>query len=77
MPRNSHQPDAWAVPIRMSRILPRLRHAGLAAALWASVSVGAAPRPMDRIVAVVNDEVITSIELERRVNTAEGQLKRQ
>lgn len=77
MPRNSHQPDAWAAPNRVSRILPRLRHAGLAVALWASVSVGAAPRPLDRIVAVVNDEVITSIELERRVNTAEGQLKRQ
>jgi peptidyl-prolyl cis-trans isomerase SurA len=55
----------------------RTIHAILALALWASVSVSAAPRPLDRIVAVVNDEVITSVELERRVGSTETQLKRQ
>jgi peptidyl-prolyl cis-trans isomerase SurA len=50
----------------------------LAVALCTSVSVGAAtPRQLDRIVAIVNDEVITSVEVERRVNVAETQLKRQ
>jgi len=47
------------------------------AAVCVSASVRAAPRPLDRIVAVVNDEVITSAEVERRVNAAEMQLKRQ
>jgi peptidyl-prolyl cis-trans isomerase SurA len=46
-------------------------------AFCASASVWAAPRSLDRIVAVVNDEVITSVELERHVGTAELQLKRQ
>jgi peptidyl-prolyl cis-trans isomerase SurA len=46
-------------------------------AFCASASVWAAPRLLDRIVAVVNDEVITSVELERHVGTAELQLKRQ
>jgi peptidyl-prolyl cis-trans isomerase SurA len=55
----------------------RTIHAILALALWASVSVSAAPRSLDRIVAVVNDEVITSVELERRVGSTEAQLKRQ
>jgi peptidyl-prolyl cis-trans isomerase SurA len=49
----------------------------LASALCAATSAWAAPHPLDRIVAVVNDEVITSVELERRVNAAETQLKRQ
>ncbi len=51
--------------------------AALAVALCASGSVWAAPRALDRIAAVVNDEVITSAEVERRVNVAETQLKRQ
>jgi peptidyl-prolyl cis-trans isomerase SurA len=50
----------------------------LAAALCTSGSASPATlRQLDRIVAVVNDEVITSVELERRVNVAETQLKRQ
>jgi len=48
----------------------------LAAALWVP-PVCAAPRALDRIVAVVNEEVISSVELDRRVNAAEAQLKRQ
>jgi peptidyl-prolyl cis-trans isomerase SurA len=59
-------------PIRLG-----LRQAALVAALWATVSVWAAPKPLDRIVAVVNDEVITSVELEHRLASAEAQLKRQ
>jgi peptidyl-prolyl cis-trans isomerase SurA len=50
--------------------------ATLVAALWAGAPASAAPRPLDRIVAVVNDEVITSVEVERRLNTTEAQLKR-
>jgi peptidyl-prolyl cis-trans isomerase SurA len=49
----------------------------LAVALLASGPVSATPRPLDRIVAIVNDEVITSVELDRRVNSTESQLKRQ
>jgi len=48
----------------------------LVAALWVP-PVCAAPRALDRIVAVVNEEVISSVELDRRVNAAEAQLKRQ
>ncbi len=59
---------------------PPLRYgagcAALAAMLWAGAAWGT-PRPLDRIVAIVNDEVITAVDLERRVNTAEMQLKRQ
>jgi peptidyl-prolyl cis-trans isomerase SurA len=49
----------------------------LAAALCAPTSVWAVPQPLDRIVAVVNDEVITSLELDRRVTVAESQLNRE
>jgi peptidyl-prolyl cis-trans isomerase SurA len=63
---------------RALRPLPAgLGRLALAAALWVSVAAVAAPRPLDRIVAVVNDEVITSIELDRRVAAAETQLKHQ
>jgi len=51
--------------------------AALACALWASLSLAATPRPLDRVVAVVNEDVITAHELERRVSTTEQQLKRQ
>ncbi len=37
----------------------------------------AAPRPVDRIVAVVNDEVVTANELRTRARMAESQLRRQ
>ena len=47
------------------------------AALLAVASVWAAPRPLDGIAAVVNDEVVTSSELDRRVGLALTQLKRQ
>jgi peptidyl-prolyl cis-trans isomerase SurA len=66
---------------RLSRIALTLGRGAAAAALWASASAWAAtPHPtdrLDRIVAVVNDEVITSVELDRRLNTAEAQLRRQ
>jgi len=51
--------------------------AALAAALCASASAWAVPQPLDRIVAVVNDEVITSVDLDRRVVAAESQLNRE
>jgi len=61
--------------------MPRKLSIALAAfglALCASLPVQAAtPRPLDRIVAIVNDEVITSVEVERRINVAETQLKHQ
>lgn len=40
-------------------------------------TVAAAAKPLDRIVAVVNDEVITQVELQARVQIAEQQLQRQ
>lgn len=46
-------------------------------ALLAVASVCATPRPLDGIAAVVNDEVVTSSELDRRVGLALTQLKRQ
>ncbi|HEX4585837.1 MAG TPA: peptidylprolyl isomerase [Burkholderiaceae bacterium] len=70
--------DAPMASIRPLRpVLGGLRRAALVCALWLPLSVCAAPRPLDRIVAVVNDEVITSVELDRRVNAAESQLKRE
>jgi peptidyl-prolyl cis-trans isomerase SurA len=78
MPRDTPLHDAPAILIRtVPPIRPRLMWGAVACALCVSLSAVAAPRPLDRIVAVVNDEVITSVELERRVNAAESQLKRQ
>jgi peptidyl-prolyl cis-trans isomerase SurA len=45
--------------------------------LLATRSVLAAPEPLDRIVAVVNDSVITSTELADRVQLVMSQLARQ
>lgn len=70
----------------MSRILPARRAARLVllAALFATALPAAAQtraptstKPLDRIVAVVNDEVITQVELQARVQIAEQQLRRQ
>ncbi len=70
----------------MKRTLPTRRAARLlvAAALCAAsvcaaaqVRAPAATKPLDRIVAVVNDEVITLVELQARVAIAEQQLRRQ
>ena len=61
--------------IERSNILKAL---ALAAVVWAGTSWAAtAPRPLDRIVAIVNDEAITSVELDLRVSAAEMQLKQQ
>jgi len=54
-----------------------LRRAAFAAALCAALSAWGAQRPLDRIIAVVNDEVVTAGELEHRVSVTEQQLKRQ
>lgn len=54
-----------------------LRPAAALAALALCAAAAATPRPLDRIVAVVNDEVITSVELERRLTAAEAQLSRE
>ena len=51
--------------------------AALAAALCVPAPVRAVPQPLDRIVAVVNDEVVTSVELDRRVTAAQSQLNRE
>jgi peptidyl-prolyl cis-trans isomerase SurA len=40
-------------------------------------SARSAPRPLDRIAAIVNDEVVTSAELDYRIRMAESQLSRQ
>jgi peptidyl-prolyl cis-trans isomerase SurA len=72
----------------MSRTLParhtvRLLALALAALCAAALSAAAQTRapastkPLDRIVAVVNDEVITGVELQARVQIAEQQLRRQ
>lgn len=74
----------------MSRIFPTRRAARLfvlalsfAAALPAfaqtasRAAAAASTKPLDRIVAVVNDEVITGVELQARVQIAEQQLRRQ
>src|SRR5258706_14559487 len=78
MPRNCPSnrvlkwPQAGTVPKAL-----RLRWLAVAAALWAAASAWGAPRPLDRIIAVVNDEVITAGELDRRASAIELQLKRQ
>lgn len=70
----------------MSRTLPARRAARLlvlaalcatALAVAAQTRPPASTKPLDRIVAVVNDEVITSAELQARVQIAEQQLRRQ
>ena len=66
-----------ALPALLPALAFQLTLAVLAAALCAPAWVWAAPQPLDRIVAVVNDEVITSVELDRRVSVAESQLNRE
>ena len=51
--------------------------AGPASAAAAAATPRSAPRPIDRIVAVVNDEVVTANELRARARVAEMQLRRQ
>jgi peptidyl-prolyl cis-trans isomerase SurA len=78
MPRNG--PSHRVPKYQPTGNLPKargLRRLAVFTALWAAVSAWAAPRPLDRIIAVVNDEVITAAELDRRANVIELQLKRQ
>ena len=51
----------------------------ISAPLWAQTAAPAYPglKPADRIVAVVNDEVITQVELNERLELALSQLRRQ
>jgi peptidyl-prolyl cis-trans isomerase SurA len=70
--------------MRRNRLLPDCSAFGyslVVSALTTALGVGApawsTPRPLDRIVAIVNDEVITSVELDRRVASAEQQLNRE
>ena len=51
--------------------------AGPASAAAAAATPRSGPRPIDRIVAVVNDEVVTANELRARARMAEMQLRRQ
>jgi peptidyl-prolyl cis-trans isomerase SurA len=56
----------------------RISRAAIAAAiLVAAVPAGATPTQLDRVVAVVNDEVITGVELDRRLAQTETQLRHQ
>jgi peptidyl-prolyl cis-trans isomerase SurA len=67
-------------PLAPARRLQRLALAASAAAvlgLAAAASAATAPRLLDRVVAVVNDEVITATELNQRMHLAEQQLRRQ
>lgn len=66
-------------PRRTTRRLPAFLGLALVAgcAVMAPAQARVEPREADRIVAVVNDEVITQRELESRLNSALGQLKRQ
>jgi peptidyl-prolyl cis-trans isomerase SurA len=93
MPRDTKRPDTSAaepfpLPLagegagvkengRGRQTILRCSAALAAVALYAWVPAWAAPAPLDRIVAIVNDEVITSVDLERRVAAAEGQLNRE
>lgn len=58
-------------------VLSLVFSAGLSAAAPSESPPSKAVRPVDRILAVVNDEVITAHELELRLRVAEEQLKRQ
>jgi peptidyl-prolyl cis-trans isomerase SurA len=51
--------------------------AALAVLAVAAAPALAAPQPLDRVVAVVNDEVITASELDLRLSTTEAQLRRE
>jgi len=65
-------------PVGLQRVL--LRFALMTAMAWVPAALAQKPRPivvLDRIVAVVNDEVITRNDLDERVNLAFSQLKRQ
>ncbi|UCG96612.1 MAG: peptidylprolyl isomerase [Burkholderiales bacterium] len=70
---------------RTVTVLKRIVCTGLLAAAWtasvaAQVSAPAArpaPQPLDRIVAVVNNEAITESELDARTRIAQAQLRRQ
>ena len=72
---------------RIITVLRRIACAGALAAAWAVAAVAqvsapapaatSAPRSLDRIIAVVNDEAITESELEARTRVALTQLRRQ
>jgi len=65
---------------RRNRVPARVaRASALAAALWAAAATAPAQQPvvLDRIVAVVNNEVITRADLEQRYRTATLRLKQQ
>jgi peptidyl-prolyl cis-trans isomerase SurA len=72
---------------RTLALLNRCAAAGALALAWAAAAIAQAPapapapattlRPLDRIVAVVNDEAITESELEARTQIALAQLRRQ
>jgi len=61
-------------------VLNRFAFASVLALAWAAAAIAQAPaatRPLDRIVAVVNDEAITQSELDARTQIALSQLRRQ
>lgn len=62
---------------RAARFLVFSALGATALAVAAQTRAPASTKPLDRIVAVVNDEVITSVELQARVQIAEQQLRRQ
>jgi peptidyl-prolyl cis-trans isomerase SurA len=61
----------------MTHMLRTILFLTVALSMVASVCAAPAPRALDRIVAVVNDEVITEVDLSRRLTSTEAQLKRQ
>jgi len=65
---------------RIIIVLNRFAFASVLALAWAAAAIAqvpAATRPLDRIVAVVNDEAITQSELDARTQIALSQLRRQ
>ena len=65
---------------RIITVLNRFAFASVLALAWAAAAIAQAPagtRPLDRIVAVVNDEAITQSELDARTQIALSQLRRQ
>ncbi len=63
-------------PVRAAWAPLCLRVLALATFACAGAPVSATPQPLDRVIAVVNDEVITETELQRRVSLTEAQLRR-
>ncbi len=71
------QTMAAPLPTQVTTVPPTVRASPPIAAPVADVAATRTSKPVDRIIAVVNDEVITANEVRRRTLIADGQLRRQ